>query len=178
MGAPEHVPTQPIQRVHVYGSPPRRPESWRAERPADFAAEHRQPVGDRLGTPGPDVGYALKLAPLLEAELHLTEGEHARDALAGIVAIAIKRNSILGRAPVIHDLRIAATLWGFFDPAPDPELVELRRRLFEEVGHFHHYPRLREIVDLVPAEVLQQTPDRVAERYRADWRDQLLVDRA
>ena len=175
MGAPEHVPTEPVQRVHVYGSPPRRPESWRAVRPADFADQHRQPVGPRLGTPGPDVGYALKLAPLLEPELHLTEGEHARDALAGIVAIAMKRNSILGRAPVIHDLRIAATLWGFLDPDPDPELVELRRELFEEVDHFHHYAELRGIVDMVPADVLTQTPERVAERYRADWRDQLVI---
>ena len=48
---------------------------------------------------------------MLESELQLAEGEHAKDALAGIVAIGLKRASLLGRAPVIHDLRIAATIF-------------------------------------------------------------------
>jgi len=175
VAAPEHVPTKPGQQVRTYGSPPRRADSWRAERPADFADDQRQPQGDLLGSPGPDQGYALKLARLLEPELQLTSGEHARDALAGIVAIGLKRASLLGRAPVIHDLRIAATLWGYLDAAADPALVRLRRELFEEVGHFHHYMELRQIVDLVPAEVLRQTPAQVGERYAADWRDQLAL---
>lgn len=173
MGAPEFVPTKPNAVVRAYGSPPRRPESWRAERPGDFADDHRQPTGDRLGSQGPDQGYALRLARLIEPELQLTEGEHARDALAGIVAIANKRASIVGRAPMIHDLRVAATLFGFFDGDADPELVALRRRLFEEVGHFHHYAELRAIVDMVDPEVLRQSPGKVADRYRSDWRSQL-----
>jgi len=176
VAAPEHVPTKPGQQVRTYGSPPRRADSWRADRPADFADEHRQPQGDRLGSPGPDQGYALKLARLLEPELRLQSGEHARDALAGIVGVALKRASVLGRAPVIHDLRIAATLFGFLDGSPDPVLVRLRRELFEEVDHFHHYVELRRLVDLVPADVLRQTPEQVAARYEAGWRDQLLLD--
>ena len=119
MAAPEHVPTKPNQDVRAYESPPRRSDSWRADRPADFADDHRQPVGDLLGSPGPDQGYALRLARGLEPELQLAEGEHAKDALAGIVAIGLKRASALGRAPVIHDLRIAATIFGFLDPSPD-----------------------------------------------------------
>lgn len=178
MAAPEHVPTEPAQKVRSYASPPRRPDTWRVERPADFAGEHRQPSGEQLGSQGPDQGYALKLAPLLEPDLHLAEGEHARDAIAGIVAVGLKRASLLGRAPVIHDLRIGATLFGFLDPAADPELVGLRRELFEEVGHFHHYAELRHIADLVAPEVLRQTPDQVAARYQADWRDQLSLDLA
>ena len=86
MAAPEFVPTKPAkpgEDVRVYGSPPRRPETWRAQRPADFAEDGRQPVGERLGNQGPDQGYALKLGTLLEPELHLTDGEHARDAVAG-----------------------------------------------------------------------------------------------
>lgn len=173
MAAPEHVPTKPGQQVRTYGSPPRRADSWRAERPADFADEHRQPQGDLLGSPGPDQGYALKLARLIEPELQLAEGEHAKDALAGIVAIGLKRASLLGRAPVIHDLRVAATLWGFLDAGADPELVEVRRERFEELSHFHHYMELRRTVDMVPAEVLRQSPQQVADRYRAGWRDQL-----
>lgn len=168
----------PAQQVRAYSSPPRRSDSWRADRPADFAEERRQPQGDRLGNPGPDQGYALKLARLLEPELQLAEGEHARDALAGIVAVANKRASLLGRAPVIHDLRVAATVFGFLDASADADLVRLRRELFEEVDHFHHYVELRRIVDMVPAEVLRQTPQQVEQRYRAGWRDQLLLDHA
>jgi hypothetical protein len=165
VAAPEHVPVKPGQQVRTYGSPPRRSDSWLPDRPADL-----------LGSPGPDQGYALKLARLVEPELCLAEGEHARDALAGIVAIGLKRASLHGRAPVIHDLRVAATLFGYLDPAADPVLVRLRRELFEEVGHFHHYTELRGIVDLVPADVLRQSPEQVADRYAASWRDQLVLD--
>ena len=178
MAAPEHVPVTPGQQVRTYGSPPRRADSWRPDRPADFADEHRQPHGELLGNQGPDQGYALKLARLLEPELQLGEGEHARDALAGIVAVGLKRASLLGRAPVIHDLRVAATLFGFLDAGADPALVRLRRDLFEEVAHFHHYLELRGITDLVPADVLRQRPGQVGERYAADWRDQLVLDEA
>ncbi len=132
--------------------------------------------GRRPGSPGPDQGYALKLARLLEPELQLTAGEHAADALVGIVAVALKRASIVGRAPVMHDLRVAAILFGFLDAEADPALVRLRSELFEEVGHFHHYMELRRIADMVPAEVLRQTPDEVARRHAADWRDQLSLD--
>lgn len=181
MAAPEFVPLKPArpgEGVRVYGSPPRRPETWRPERPADFADTGRQPRGTRLGNQGPDQGYALELVKLLEPDLHLTEGERARDVLAGIVAVGLKRASVIGRAPVLHDLRIAATLFGFLDPAADPALVELRRELFEEVGHFHHYTALGHLADMVPADVLRQTPAQVAERYAADWRDQLVLDAA
>lgn len=173
MAAPEHVPTKPVQPVRAYASPPRRPDTWRARRPADFAEDHRQPQGELLGNQGPDQGYALKLGRLLEPELHLAEGEHARDALAAIVAVGLKRASLFGRAPVVHDLRVAATLFGFLDQAADPELVHLRRELFEEVGHFHHYMELRRIVDMVPADVLRQTPAQVTQRHQSGWRDQL-----
>lgn len=176
MAAPEHVPVKPGQQVRTYGSPPRRSDSWRPDRPADFADEHSQPHGDLFGSPGPDQGYALKLARLVEPELRLTDGEHARDALAGIVAIGLKRASLHGRAPVIHDLRVAATVFGYLDAAADPVLVRLRKGLFEEVGHFHHYMELRGIVDLVAADVLRQSPQQVAERYERSWRDQLVLD--
>jgi hypothetical protein len=167
---------KPLQDVRAYESPPRRADSWRADRPADFADDHRQPVGDLLGNQGPDQGYALRLARVLEPELQLAEGEHAKDALAGIVAIGLKRASALGRAPVIHDLRIAATIFGFLDPAPDRELVSLRHRLFEEVSHFHHYMELRQLVDMVPVEVLRQTPDQVTSAYAGGWRGLVRLD--
>lgn len=178
MAAPEHVPTKPNQDVRTYGSPPRRPDSWRPDRPADFAEDHRQPRGDLLGSQGPDQGYALRLARVLEPELHLEQGEHARDALAGIVAIGLKRASAFGRAPVLHDLRVAATIFGFLDPSPDAELVALRHRLFEEVAHFHQYMELRRLVDMVPVEVLRQTPGQVRDGYAQGWRSLVQLDQA
>lgn len=179
MAAPEFVPTKPAkpgEDVRVYGSPPRRPETWRAQRPADFAEDGRQPVGERLGNQGPDQGYGLKLGRLLEPELHLTDGEHARDAVAGIVAVGLKRASVIGRAPVMHDLRVAATIFGYLDPSPDPEFVRLRTELFEEVGHFHHYAELRRIADMVDPAVLRLSPAEAKARYEAGWRDQLILD--
>ena len=111
----------------------------------------------------------LSLARRFEGTLLLTEGEHERDALAGAVAVALKRASLFGRAPVVHDLTVALTIWGFLAAAPT-DLVDLRRHLFEEVWHPHHYGELRRIVDLVPAAALRQTPAEVTAAHRADFR--------
>jgi hypothetical protein len=158
--------------VRKYASPPRRSGSWRASRPAEVV-DAGQPHGDRLGAPGPDQGFVLSLAHHFEGKLTLTTGEHERDALAGACAVALKRASLFGRAPVIHDLTIALTVWGFLGDAP-AELVALRKPLFDEVAHFHHYAEQRNLVDLVPAEVLARTPQQVADAHRADWRSLLV----
>lgn len=167
MAAPEHVPVDRRQIVRTYSSPPRRPDPWMADRPAELPTG--QPEGERFGHQGPDQGYALLLAERFHDKLTLRPGEHERDALAGAVAVALKRASIFGRAPILHDITMALTIWGFLGEAPD-ELVALRRKLFEEVAHPHHYVEQRKIVDLVPESVLRQTPVQVAEAARRDWR--------
>jgi hypothetical protein len=144
-----------------------------ADRPADLPTG--QPEGERFGKQGPDQGYALLLAERFHGKLTLTAGEHERDALAGAVAVALKRASSFGRAPILPDLTVALSIWGFLSEAPD-ELVVLRRKLFEEVAHPHHYAELRHIADLVPEAVLRQTPAQVAEVARRDWRDLLSVE--
>jgi hypothetical protein len=174
VAAPEHVPVDRTRPVRGYESPPRLAESWRADRPGEVV-QHGQPDGDRFGHQGPDQGYALRLARHFEGQLTLTSGEHERDALAGAVAVALKRASMFGRAPVIHDLTVGLTVWGFLDEAP-PELVSLRKKLFEEVAHPHHYTELRRLVDLVPEATLRQTPAQVAAAHRHDWRDLLTVE--
>jgi hypothetical protein len=171
MAAPEHVPVDRNRSVRAYESPPRRPDPWLSERPGEVVHDG-QPRGDRLGHQGPDQGYALRLARRFEGKLQLSAGEHEKDALAGAVAVALKRASLFGRAPVIHDLTVALTVWGFLGEAPK-ELVEARRHLFEEVSHPHHYAELRRIVDLVPAATLRLTPEYAAERHGADWRELL-----
>lgn len=140
-----------------------------ADRPADLGPG--QPRGDGFGSPGPDQGFALTIAEGFTDRLHLAAGEHAADAIAGSVAVATKRSSLFGRAPVVHDVTIGFTVWGFLDDAPDAELVSVRTPLFAEVAHHHHYARRRVIADAVPADVLCRTPDQVAAAYRSDWRN-------
>lgn len=172
MAAPEHVPVDSTELVRAYESPPWLPDRWYPDRPGDLEAG--QPRGPRLGSPGPDQGYVLTLTGRFAGRLTLVEGEHERDALAGASAVALKRASRFGRAPVIHDLRVALTIWGFLGPAP-PDLLELRKPLFEEVAHPHHYAEQRQIADLVPDEALRLSPDQVTEAHRRDWRSLLSV---
>ena len=174
MAAPEFVPTTPRQQVRSYASPPRRAGSWLADRPGELAG--RQPAGEQLGTPGPDQGYALTLAERFVGKLTLAEGEHQADALAGAATIAMKRSALFGRAPVIHDLTVALTIWGYLDPSPDSELVEVRREWFEEVHLAMHYTARQRIADAAPDAVLRLTHQKIAERHAADWRACLALD--
>lgn len=175
VAAPEYVPQPAIQHVRSYSSPPRRPGSWRAVRPGDLT--ERQPRGERLGAPGPDQGYVYLLARRFEGRLQLTEGEHAGDAIAGCVGVALKRASLFGRAPVMADLTVAFTLWGFLREAPD-DLVQLRRKLFMEVASSHHYAEQRNIADMVPESTLRLTPEQVVEAHQKDWRSLLDLERS
>jgi hypothetical protein len=168
MAAPEYVPVplseQPRESLRL---PP--PRAWMADRPADLL--RGQPVGPKLGRPGPDQGYLLKLAERFTDRVQVAEGEHAEDAIAGCAALAMRRAALFGRAPVSRDLEMALTLWGFLGGAPD-DLVEFRHRLFG--GAAHHYWDQRAVTDLVPDETLRLTPAQVAERL-SDWRQLLDV---
>jgi hypothetical protein len=168
MAAPDYVPTplseQPRESLRL---PPPRP--WMADRPADL--QRGQPVGPKLGRPGPDQGYLLKLAEDFEDRVEVAEGEQAEDAIAGCAAVAMRRAALFGRAPVAHDLELALRLWGFLGGAPD-DLVEFRRRLFG--GAAHHYWDQRAVTDLVPDETLKLTPAKLADRL-SDWRQLLDV---
>ncbi len=174
MAAPEFVPAKPLDEVRTYHSPPRRPQSWRAERPGDIPGD--QPQGDGLGVPGPDQGYALKLADEVFRP-KLIHGEvHVDDAIAGCLGIALKRAALFGRAPTAHDLRVAFTIWGFLDVSPDDELVALREQWFAEVAHPHHYVESRRIADAVPDEVLARPHADIEADYLASgWRSFITV---
>jgi hypothetical protein len=169
MAAPEFVPTDPQQQVRSYASPPWRPTSWFADRPGEL--DGRQPVGEQLGVPGPDQGYALSLAARFEGRLFLSEGEHEADALTGATAVATKRAALFGRAPIIHDITVGLTVWGFLNPAPPEQLVAARRQLFEEVHLSMHYTQLRQIADAVPESALQRPHQMVTRLHLTDWRE-------
>ncbi len=169
MAAPKFAPVTPLDRARGYESPDHVPDGWLADRPADVRG--RQPSGPRLGYQGPDQGYAITLAERLRDEVHCQPGESVDDALSGCIAIGLRRASLYGRAPVMHDLRIAFTIWGFFDATPPAELVAVRRREFEGIANaLHGYEERRALVDSVPEATLRQTPDQVRAAYPANWR--------
>lgn len=168
MAAPDFVPRPKAEKARVYESPPWDGDSWMQDRPAELLVG--QPRGPRLGSPGPDQGFALKLARRFEGALHLTANEHEDDAIHACTAVALKRASIFGRAPMIHDLTVAFTIFGFLTPEPDPDLVRMRTPLFEEVARPHHYSELRHIVDLVPEATLRLTVPQVQAQAAQDWR--------
>jgi hypothetical protein len=115
----------------------------------------------------------LRLVRRFEDRVRLAPGEDKDDVIAGCAMVALKRASLLGRAPAIHDLTVAFTVWGYLSDDPPDELVELRRERFAEVSNPHHYAELRHIADMVPEHVLRQSPDDVTEAHRKDWRSLL-----
>jgi hypothetical protein len=150
-------------RLHV-------PGAWTQSRPSELRGTG-QPTGIRLGSPGPDQGYALKLARRFEDRLALAAGESHEDAVAGCTAVAMRRAAGFGRAPVVHDLTFAFTLWGFLGDPPR-DLITARGPLFRSAAH--DYGAQRAIADSVPAETLRMSPQAIAERVE-DWRELLAL---
>ena len=90
--------------------------------------------------------------------------------MRGCLGVALRRASLFGRAPVIHDLRLAFTIWGFLDDDPPTDLVECRRQLFAGVGNvMHHYSEGRRIADMVPESSLRLTVEEAAAAWRDRW---------
>lgn len=137
-----------------------------AERPGEVVAAG-QPRGHLLGSPGPDLGYALVLAERFGDRLELGPHEKTGDAVSAGTGIAMRRCSLLGRAPIPQDVELGLTVLGYLGGAPD-DLVEWRRHRVHGAGH--GYAERREIVDAVKEEALRLTPVEVRERL-ADWRE-------
>ncbi len=165
MTAPDYVPLaapdriRPIDRLPV-------PRSWRSTRPGEVL-DPVAPEGSKFGSTGPDLGYGLKLARRLAPKLEVTEGEHRSDAIAGCFAVGGKRAASFGRAPVIFDMELAYTLWGFLGDAP-ADLIAFRKPLF--MGAAHEYWEQRQIVDRVKPSTLRLTPAQVRAQLQ-DWKN-------
>jgi hypothetical protein len=168
MSAPKFAPTPVLDEVRTYASPPVAPDSWTNDRPGDI--EGFQPSGERLGYQGPDQGYGLMLARRLAPKIHIVGDIDREDAVRGALNIGLRRASLYGRAPVVHDLVLAFTIWGFFDQNPPADLVAKRDGLFTGIGNVHHYAEGRVVADAVPEATLRLTPQQAAEAYRRDWR--------
>lgn len=155
MPIPPFVPLPADRSLHSYVSSPRTRGSWAVHRPGDF--EGRQPLDDRLGTPGPDPGYALTLAERFRDQLKLPQGISADDAIAGAVSVALKRSGYYGRAPILADVRMGLETWGFLpgsEAAVDRSILELRAELFPNCHHPYHWEQLRAIADAIPIQSL------------------------
>lgn len=168
MTQPSFVPIAEADQVR----PARRleaPRSWVPNRPADLRFP-AHPGGPHLGKPGPDQGFALRLARRFEDRLHLRAGESPDDVLVGCALLASRRAGSFGRAPTVHDLETALTVWGFLQADPPEDLVEIRRVAFSAAGH--DYVTQRTLVDRVPEAAIRMRADEVAAKVAAgEWRE-------
>jgi hypothetical protein len=154
MAQPTFVPiaeadqVRPARHLHV-------PGPWTPSRPAEVPTPVRR-RGRNVGTPGPDSGFALRLAKRFEHELKLGPAEAEHDVLVGVALVASKRAAVFGRAPSVYDVRFALNLWEFLQDAPAALRAE-RTAAFSGVSH--DYVAQRALADGVPDETLGLSPE-------------------
>ena len=136
--------------------------SWTANRPGDLRGS--QPQGEMLGSPGPNIGYALTLVHRARNRIALAPHEHMDDASAVVGEIAMKRASSYGRAPVIADVECAMLVLGYQGGCA-PDFAEWRVQEIE--GAHHEYARRRVFCDAVPVDSLRLAPQALAPRVEA-----------
>lgn len=146
---------------------------WVPDRPGDDVA-YGQPHGRLLGTPGPNVGFALLLAHHLHDRMSLTPNEHFGDVAAVVSELGMKRAASYGRAPVLADLEGAATILGYLGGC-DPDDALWRERAIADAEH--DYPTRRAICDAVavadlrlPIETIRARALELRGQLRAAWR--------
>ena len=142
---------RPALHLHV-------PGAWSTSRPAEITVPAVR-RGRSIGTPGPDSGFAMRLAKRCEHDLQLGEGESEEDVVLGVALVASKRAALFGRAPSIYDVRFALNLWRFLDADAPADVRSSRRALFSSISD--DYVAQRELVDAVPEETLRLSPDEV-----------------
>ena len=167
MAQPQFVPI--AQRATVRPSMRlKSAESWTKDRPAE-QADGAQQLGRGFGRPGPDQGFALKLAKRFSEDFVLSEHEDAHDVIVGLAVLASKRASAFGRAPSVYDIQVAMNIFSFLEPA-EPDLVTLRSALFG--GLSHGYAHQQHLADAVPDAVLAMSPEASAANDQL-WRELL-----
>lgn len=170
MAAPKFVPVAPLGAYREAEGLPV-PDAWQPTRPAELGVS--APTGRMMGRPGPDQGYALTLARRFHGQLALLEGEDEHDVVAGCLGVALKRAALYGRAPVIHDLELAFSVFGYLGGTIAEDLRKFRVKLFQSAGH--HYEQQRAIADLVPESTLRMTPGQVKQALGAGWKKLLVT---
>jgi hypothetical protein len=174
MAVDPYVPTRPEDAPRrSVAIPPA--AGWRAIRPGDIDPEVGSGrSGVLFGTPGPDSGYALTLAARFHGQIAAVFPETVHDAENLAAHVAMRRGAVFGRAPVLTDVELGFTLFGWLGDAP-ADLVEWRRKAVAGVAH--NYPRRVSLVEAIPEWVIRQRPDQVRDRI-ADWKHLLGLETA
>jgi hypothetical protein len=165
---PERLEDEPRQEPNLppgVKMPPAR--SWVANRPGDLPAGW--PTGKLLGSPGPNIGYALTLANRVRDQLALAPHEHADDAIDVVAEIAMRRAVLFGRAPVMRDVEFGMQILGYRGDA-DPDFVAWRMCAVQ--GAHHDYYERRSLVDAIPIDILRLVPSALP-AHLAEARDAL-----
>ena len=155
--APEDAPRRSVPIPPAQG--------WRATRPGDIdPAAGVGCQGLLFGTPGPDSGYALALSERFLDRITVVSPETIGDAEALAAGLAMRRAALFGRAPVMCDLEVAFTLFGWLGEPPQ-ELVDWRR--FAVAGVEHDYARRVALTDAVPGDLLRRPAEEFGDRPAA-----------
>ena len=174
MAVDPYVPTRPEDAPRrSVAIPPAR--GWRAVRPGDL--DPGAPIGRGgvlFGTPGPDSGYALRLAEHFHDRIAVVPPETAHDAETLAAHLAMRRGGLFGRAPVQADVELGFTLFGWLGDPP-ADLVEWRR--LAAAGVSHDYARRVRLVEAIPEWVARHRIDDIRARL-SDWRHLLGLDSA
>ncbi len=150
-----------LPRPEAGPNPERR---WTPDRPGDVAGTG-VPWGGAFGTPGPDAGYAIKLAA--GRDLILAENEQRADANLAVAAVAAARASLASRGPTKIDLDAAIVILGY-DSESDFGAI----RAAAIAGAAHHPQRIRRLVAGIPMDVVEDTADDL--RRRVDSGESLI----
>ena len=129
---------------------------WVPDRPGEFTGSG-VPWGGAFGTPGPDAGFALKLAA--GRDLILAENEHRADANTAVAAVAAARASLARRGPTKVDLDAAIVILGY-----DTESAFGADRAAAIAGSAHHPQRIRRLLAGIPIDVIEYNADGLRER--------------
>ena len=147
------------------------PGAWTTSRPAELRIPLRP--GSGLGTPGPDQGYALRLAGRLGDTLRLSEGERGEDALVVCALFGARRAALFGRAP--EHLRRSVRR-GPLRPSgdPTPELAARRGQAFRSAAHDYDVQRALRRPAVPDVTLRLRVVD--VEGDQVDWRSLLGLD--
>ena len=154
---PADSPRQAQNLAPGVSLPPARPSV--GDRPGEVAGPW--PRGAGFGSPGPNIGFALTLVARARSRITLAPNEHEADAHALVAAVAMKRASLFGRAPVAADVSCALLVLGYEGPASG-DFVEWR--ILAGVDAAHDYRSGRDLCAQISPEDIRLDPRDLAPR--------------
>lgn len=140
MGQEPNIPIgfEDLPRPTPKPSPPQR---WSPTRPGEVTSPDDMPWGGSFGTPGPDIGFAIRIARTRGLP---GDPDRAADVEAAVVAVMAARASAVGRAPTNPDFDVALRLLG----------LDSESGLAALDGIAHDRSRLRRLVAAIPRDQL------------------------